>query len=964
MPEAARPGGAPVGVSVPVTGLAPETTYYYRATATNPSGTTTDGTIESFTTATATAPVIESEDAASIEATAANLEATIAPGAAITTYQFDITEAQYNAAGKAFTGATTVAGAKTISPEETHKSVNTLITGLTPATTYVYRVVATNRCAAGSPCVTDGPTQTLTTAKTPGTPPETCPKNAARRAEQPDAKDLPDCRAYEIVSPAETGGSDATNGVYVRAAASGGAITYGSRGAFAEPASALYNSQLLSRREPERDRWSTRSINPPYEADQSGEDASGYKGAFFTADLTEGLVETDIPLTSAPEAAPAGLPEMYLADLASGAPSSYRLVSELPPSEAEYTEPHQSGGLEGVYALGASGDLSHVVFSTSSGAGQFGPMHEWVNGQVGFVAVSNDGEVWKSARLGNGAPRLPVEYQDVWRAVSENGERVIIGNEGQLYMREHGVEQEQSALNAKKECTEPAKACTVQVDAAEEGAPGPSGGGRYWGASVEGERVFFTDENKLTTNSTAESGDPDLYEYDTEPGHVYGRLTDLTVAEAGGHANVQGVMQISEDGSDVYFVAKGVLTGAEENQHHEKATSEEDNLYLSSGGHITFIATLSPNDAKEWENSVALPGAALAPGAAGGARLAFTSEKSLTGYDNEDASSKTPGEQIDDEVYLYDAETGALLCASCNPSGGRPRGSAGLARAGVETPGAYNPRDLLQTAGCSSTAPTPWRPAPTAACRTSMSTRTAVSTRSPVPRAGTRPPSSTPARTAPTSSSPAPTSSCRKTGRAMSSSMTPARKAASRWLRRRRRAPRTNPASLPRPHSPESMGRVGRGVQRAGQPRNRATARHGQTQTEAAHARPEAHQSPEAMPEGPLQEEAHELEKQARKNTAQKPAKQARTSAPPEPPTTGGHADDHLQAPPSAPEPRGASRSRTHREWRAPHSSEGGRRRRRPSRLWGGGRRHAPLIGLLVVVGMLLLPPLRSPNLA
>jgi hypothetical protein len=700
-PEPLGSGGAPVGVSVPVTGLAPETTYYYRATATNPSGTTTDGTIESFTTATATAPVIESENSASIEATAANLEATIAPGAAITTYQFEyLTEAQYDAAGKAFTGAATVAGAKTISPEATHTSVNAVITGLTPATTYVYRVVATNRCAAGNPCVTDGATSTFTTSEASGTAPEAC-ANAARRAEQPDAKDLPDCRAYEIVSPAETGGNDATDGDNVRAAASGGreeAFTYASRGAFAGPASALDNSQLLSRREPERGRWGTRSINPPDEPDGSGDGPTGYRGAFFTPDLTDGLTVADVPLTSAPETAPAGLPEMYLADLASGVPSSYRLVSQLPPSEAEYAEPYEGSGETGVYVLGTSGDLSHVVFTTSANAGaQVGPIHEWVNGQVGFVAVSNENEVWRGARLGNGARRLPQEYQDVWRAVSENGERVIFGNEGQLYIREHGVEQEQSALNAEKECTEPAKACTVQVDAAEEGAPGPSGGGRYWGASVEGERVFFTDEHQLTTNSTAESGAPDLYEYETEPGHVYGHLTDLTVGEAGAHANVQGVMQISEDGSDVYFVAKGVLTGAEENQHHEKATGEEDNLYLSSGGHITFVATLSPNDASEWESSQSesSPNAVVAPGAAGGAHLAFQSYGELTGYDNEDASSKTPGERIDDEVYLYDAETGALACASCNPSGARPLGSAGLAEAANEAPGGYGPRDLL-----------------------------------------------------------------------------------------------------------------------------------------------------------------------------------------------------------------------------------------------------------------------------
>jgi len=42
----------------------------------------------------------------------------------------------------------------------------------------------------------------------------------------------------------------------------------------------------------------------------------------------------------------------------------------------------------------------------------------------------------------------------------------------------------------------------------------------------------------------------------------------------------------------------------------------------------------------------------------------------LTGYDNRDAVSGKP----DQEVYLYDAFTGHLVCASCNPTGARPVG--------------------------------------------------------------------------------------------------------------------------------------------------------------------------------------------------------------------------------------------------------------------------------------------------
>jgi hypothetical protein len=50
--------------------------------------------------------------------------------------------------------------------------------------------------------------------------------------------------------------------------------------------------------------------------------------------------------------------------------------------------------------------------------------------------------------------------------------------------------------------------------------------------------------------------------------------------------------------------------------------------------------------------------------------LAFMSQRSLTGYDNRDAVSGLP----DQEVYLYSASTGALSCASCDPTGARSVG--------------------------------------------------------------------------------------------------------------------------------------------------------------------------------------------------------------------------------------------------------------------------------------------------
>src|SRR6185312_1420579 len=53
-----------------------------------------------------------------------------------------------------------------------------------------------------------------------------------------------------------------------------------------------------------------------------------------------------------------------------------------------------------------------------------------------------------------------------------------------------------------------------------------------------------------------------------------------------------------------------------------------------------------------------------------GRYVTFMSDRSLTGYDSRDASSGLP----DEEVFLYDAAAGRLVCASCDPTGARPEG--------------------------------------------------------------------------------------------------------------------------------------------------------------------------------------------------------------------------------------------------------------------------------------------------
>ena len=202
--------------------------------------------------------------------------------------------------------------------------------------------------------------------------------------------------------------------------------------------------------------------------------------------------------------------------------------------------------------------------------------------------------------------------------------------------------------------------------------------------------MFFTDTARLSEESTQEpSGEEapaDLYEFEltSAPGEpLRGRLSDLTAGAVTDSADVLNLIPgASEDGSYVYFVANGVLApGATPGECVRHVEGEAPaplpgatcNLYVSEpdpehpGQRETkFIAALSYQDAADWaagntlgsedaEHNLSGLTADVSPN---GQYLAFMSQQSLTGYDNRDATSGQP----DEEVYLYDAQA-AVWCA-------------------------------------------------------------------------------------------------------------------------------------------------------------------------------------------------------------------------------------------------------------------------------------------------------------
>jgi hypothetical protein len=152
---------------------------------------------------------------------------------------------------------------------------------------------------------------------------------------------------------------------------------------------------------------------------------------------------------------------------------------------------------------------------------------------------------------------------------------------------------------------------------------------------------------------------------------------------------ISGVIGASKDGSAVYFVGSGALTGTQQNSAGEKAEPNAHNLYSwTEGEGLRFIAILSNLDESDWGPPSELT-ASLTPD---GNHLAFESVETtaLSGYDNLRFAPGEPkagcqrgveipvleGDPHCSEVYLYDADTHDLTCVSCNPSGARPSGPA------------------------------------------------------------------------------------------------------------------------------------------------------------------------------------------------------------------------------------------------------------------------------------------------
>lgn len=497
---------------------------------------------------------------------------------------------------------------------------------------------------------------------------DSCPNAVYRTG--PSAN-LPDCRAYEQVSPPFKAGGvvlDAfTNNL---SAGDGSNMFLDSLGGFGEPLdnAGPQGSDYTAVRTASG--WVSRSIDPP----QSQFQISGLTADDVSQDFSRSLFRRS-PRSSKPfdyrfyRREPDGSFVELGLTVPPAAVAAWVPADLSPPNPASYE--------------GGSVDLSRVLFSEQAvshstidflwpGDGTVGgssSLYEYSgsgNSSPRLVGVDEEGHQISQCGTSLGANHEggPVQAQAAFNAVSPNGnivffsvapggctgEREGVGVVGsgppvaEVYARVNGA--------ATVAISEPSPADCSACDT----APADQAPAVFQGASQDGAKAFFlTSQPLLGGDSTSNLY---LYDFAAPAGQ---RVVRMSAGDPAG-ANVKGVVRISEDGARVYFVAGGVLTSVPNGQG-QSAVEGEDNLYLyepdpahPGQSKTVFVTALSGGDAGDWALTDRRP-VEVTPD---GRFLLFLSNNRLT-----PDCATCAGRQL----YRYDAQSGELVRVSIGQDG-------------------------------------------------------------------------------------------------------------------------------------------------------------------------------------------------------------------------------------------------------------------------------------------------------
>jgi hypothetical protein len=485
---------------------------------------------------------------------------------------------------------------------------------------------------------------------------EACPNAALRFG---SSANLPDCRAYELVTPGVKEDNSFIFGAY--------GFGDGEHVFFASilPLPGAKNGseqRALSSRTPAG--WITTPLTVA--AGQGVFQGPNETGSVsFTSDFSAGFIAT----TYAADPRDQNIrSDVYRVDIPSGSASIESLPDTGPMTEELYAPPpgvtyNEEETPQGSFVEGNSADGSHVFFETLSrlptapgtpadthvaGAAE---LYERYDEHTYAVGVLPDGSVDPcGAEIGDGGS-VAWNYPDADRAgaVSPDGSNVVFHTNDVIpatpecpsFSGQFKNESAGGGLYLREDNGTP-QAKTVQL-------PGKF----YLGRTADGLTVLSTGG----PGGNAE-GEP-IYEYNVPTGQV-------TMV---GHG---ALIAYSDDGSVVYYV-----THAAENQPYLSSESQLD-IY-DHGVTKTVPGAGAEYAGGLYEQGRSSEGTSQLPvTTSDGSKILFLDRADLAGDDTFGASCAEGRPGNCSEAYIYDLSSGSFTCVSCNPSGAPPLANVSL----------------------------------------------------------------------------------------------------------------------------------------------------------------------------------------------------------------------------------------------------------------------------------------------
>jgi hypothetical protein len=564
-----------------------------------------------FFTSSVGSPQVKSASAANISENEAELRAEIDPNNLETTYVFE-----YKVEGAP---SWTQVGEGTLPTGNDPVAVSAGAAGLAPGTHYLFRLIATNEEG------TDEAEGSFSTY--PTIPAETTSCANALLRSGPSAL-LPDCRAYELVTPPNTNarapiGVGILGGVFPTRQVS--------------PAGDKIPFRVEGGSLPGIEGGTGTLAGDPYLATRT---ASGWSTTFSGPSAAE----------ASQIAAGGSSPDQSYSFYLAGDKGSAVLVPKGNTAYVRYPDGHSE--LLGQGSLGvdyeAAGRLiseggGHIVFSTgvvtSSTPVQLEPGAA-PSGTRAIYDRTPDG-ITHVVSLKPGDASFGAGEEANYQGASLDGLGIAFEVGKTLYLRYN--DEETFAIG-------------TGVDVA--------------GVAEGGKRVFYVQGGNHDKNGIY-TGGGDLKAFDVQAGVI-----DFTTA--GGDATP---VTVSADGTTAYFVSPTAIAGSGPNPLGAEPQAGKENLYRSVEGQIDFIATVTERDVKGeyngiqtadglglWADSVATGHLGIVPARStpDGSAFLFKSRAALAGYDPQGHA----------EIYRYAA--GELQCLSCPPTGAPAGSDAGL----------------------------------------------------------------------------------------------------------------------------------------------------------------------------------------------------------------------------------------------------------------------------------------------